>query len=85
MILLTKKTIAQQVCYLIPQKYMKKILFNQINDYIEPYFSDLLRGFRRNHNTQHCLIKTLEKWKHILDNGYIIGVLFMDLSKALMY
>ena len=61
---------------------MKKILFNQINDYIEPYFSDLLTGFRRNHSTQHCLIKMLEKWKHLLDNGYNIGVLFMDLSKA---
>ena len=24
----------------------------------------------------------LEKWKHLLDNGYNIGVLFMDLSKA---
>ena len=24
----------------------------------------------------------LEKWKHLLDNGYNIGVLFMDLSKG---
>ena len=24
----------------------------------------------------------LEKWKHLLDNGYNIGVLFIDLSKA---
>ena len=24
----------------------------------------------------------LEKWKHLLDNGYHIGVLYMDLSKA---
>ena len=24
----------------------------------------------------------LEKWKQLLDNGYNIGVLFMDLSKA---
>ena len=24
----------------------------------------------------------LEKWKHLLDNGYNIEVLFMDLSKA---
>ena len=41
-------------------KIYEKILFNQINDYIEPYFSDLLTGFRRNHSTQHCLIKMLE-------------------------
>ena len=24
----------------------------------------------------------LEKWRHLLDNGYNIGVLFMDRSKA---
>ena len=24
----------------------------------------------------------IEKWKHLLDNGYNTGVLFMDLSKA---
>ena len=63
-------------------KIYEKILFNQINDYIEPYFSHLLTGFRRNYSTQHCLIKMQEKWKHLLDNGYNIGVLFMDLSKA---
>ena len=66
-------------------KIYEKILFNQINDYIEPYFSDLLTDFRSNHSTQHCLIKMLEKWKHLLDNGYNIEVLFMDLSKNLTY
>ena len=58
------------------------MLFNQVNDYIEPYYSDVLTAFGKNHSTQHCLIKMLEKWKHLLDNGYNIGVLFMDLSKA---
>ena len=62
-------------------KIYVKILFNQISGYIEPYFSDLLTGFWRNHSTQHCLIKMLEKWKHLLNTGYKIGVLFMDLSK----
>ena len=45
-------------------KIYEKILFNQINDYIESYFSDPLTGFRRNHSTQLCLIKMLENWKH---------------------
>ena len=34
-------------------KIFENIIFNQINDYIEPYFPDLLTSFRRNHNTQH--------------------------------
>ena len=63
-------------------KIYEKILFKQINKYIEPYFSDLLTGFQRNHPTQHCLLKMLEKCKHLFDNEYNIGVLFMDLSKA---
>ena len=81
MILLTKKLLSKSLLSHTSKIY-KKILFNQINDYIEPYFSDILTGFRQNHSTQHCLIKMLEKWKHLLDNGYNIGVLFMDLSKA---
>ena len=63
-------------------KIYKKIFFKQINDYIEPYFSDLLTGFPLNQSMQHCLIKKLEKWEHLLDNEYNIGVLFLDLSKA---
>ena len=35
------------------------------------------------HSTKHCLIKMLEKWKHLLDNGCNIGVVSMDLSKAI--
>ena len=31
-------------------KIFAKIVFNQINHYIETYFSDLLAGFRRNHS-----------------------------------
>ena len=63
-------------------KIYGKILFNQINDYIDSYFSDPLIGFRKNQSTQHCLTKIPEKWKHLLDNGYNTGVHFLDLSKA---
>ena len=32
-------------------KIHEKILFNEINDYIETYFSDLMRDFRRDRST----------------------------------
>ena len=32
--------------------------------------------------TKQCLVKMLEKWKYFLDNGFNIGVLFVDPSKA---
>ena len=49
---------------------------------MEPRFSHLLCGFRKNLNTQHSLLKMLEKWKLVLDKGCNIGAIFMDLSKA---
>ena len=49
---------------------------------MDPRFSHLLCGFRENHNTQHSLLKMLEKWKLVSDKGYNIGAIFMDLSKV---
>ena len=41
-------------------KVYEKIIFKQIRTYFEPYFSNLLTGFRKNNNTQHSLLKMLE-------------------------
>ena len=60
----------------------ERIIFSQINEYIEPFLSNLLIGVRKNHNTQHCLLKLLEKWKEALDKGNFVDAVFMDLSKA---
>lgn len=49
---------------------------------MEPKFSKLLTGFRKNHKTQHTLLKMIETWKAKLNTGCKIGVLIMDLSKA---
>ena len=43
--------------------------------------SKYVTGFRKSHGTQHSLMIMLEKWKNVLDKGYVC-VLFMDLSKA---
>ena len=34
--------------------------------------SNFLIGFRKNHSTQHCLMRMLEKWKKTLDKGEYI-------------
>ena len=60
----------------------ERIIFNVINEYIEPFLSNLLTGFRKNRNTQHCLLKMLEKWKEALDKNNFVDAIFMDLSKA---
>ena len=63
-------------------KTFEEILFNQINHYIEPYFSDFLKSLWISQSTQQHLLKMSEKLKHLLDNVYNIGVFFMDLLKA---
>ena len=63
------------------QKSMR-IIFNQISIYVEPYFPSFITGFRKNHNTQHSLLKMLELWKEALDKGTSVGAIFIDLSKA---
>ena len=60
----------------------ERIIYNQINEYIELFLSNLLTGFRKNHNTQHSLFKMLESFKEALDKGNSVSVIFMDLSKA---
>ena len=58
----------------------ERIIFNQINKYIEPFLFNLLTGFHKNHNTQLCLLKMLEKWKEALDKDNWVVAIFMDLS-----
>ena len=57
-----------------------RIIFNQISTYVEPHFSSFITGFRKNHNTQHSLLKMLELRKEALDKS--VGAILMDLLKA---
>ena len=59
-------------------KVFERIIYNQINEYIEPFLSKVLTGFRKNHNTQNSLIKMLENYKEALDKV----TRSLDLSKA---
>ena len=45
-------------------------------------FSIYLTGFRKNHGTQHALLKMIETWKTKLNTGHKVRVIYMDLSKA---
>ena len=44
-------------------KIFEKIMFKQVNEFIEPISSKYLCGFRKNRSAQHCLIHMLEKLK----------------------
>ena len=60
----------------------ERLLFKQLNSFIESSFSPLLCGFRKGHSTQHALINLLENWRTKLENKQVIGTILCDLSKA---
>ena len=63
-------------------KIFEKLIYLQLNNYIQNKFSVYLTGFRKNHGTQHALLKIIEAWKTKLIMGHKVGVIYMDLSKA---
>ena len=63
-------------------KVFERIMYTQIESFMEDKLSKLLTGFRKKHSTQHCLINMLEKWKNTFDKGGFVFAMFMDLSKA---
>ena len=56
-------------------KVFERLIYNQFNEYIEPFLSKLLTGFRKNHNTQHSLLRMLENFQEALDKKVTQSVL----------
>ena len=63
-------------------KVYEKIMFKQIVEFMDPYFSKFQCGFRKGYSTQQCLIAFIEKWKSAIDQGKSFGAVLTDLSKA---
>ena len=63
-------------------KVFEKIIYKEINTYMEDKLSKHLTGFRKPHGTQHLLVTMLEKWKKAVDNEEYASLLFLDLSKV---
>ena len=63
-------------------KMFEKIMYDQIEIYMNIHLSDYLCGYRKGYSTQYCLLSMLEKWKKALDKHHVAGGLLTDLSKA---
>ena len=63
-------------------KVFERLIYNQLNDFMETKFSKFLTGFRKNHNAQNALLRMIENWKMQLNKRKRIGVIVMDLSKT---
>ena len=63
-------------------KVFERIMYTQIESFMEDKLSKLLTGFRKNRSIQHCLINMFEKWKNTLDKDDFVCAMFIDLSKV---
>ena len=41
-------------------KVFERVIYSQIDVFMQDKLSNLLKGFRKNHSTQHCLMYMLE-------------------------
>ena len=63
-------------------KIFEKLIYLQLNNYMQNKFSIYLTGFRKNQETQHALLKMTETCKKKLNTDHKVGVIYMDLSKT---
>ena len=65
-------------------KVLEKLVFNQVYDYLSK--NELLchnqHGFRPKHSTLTALLSLTEDISRKLDNGYVVGIVTLDLEKA---
>ena len=65
-------------------KVFEKIVFDQLYFYLTEYniLTKFQSGFRSNHSTLTALLQATESWFKNIDDGFMNGVVFVDLSKA---
>ena len=60
----------------------ERLIYYQLNEYLEQYLNSLLCGFRKAHSTQHALFRLLQEWQNELDKSGFVGTILMGLSKV---
>ena len=63
-------------------KAFERVIYNQINSFMENKILKCVTGSRKLHGTQHSLTVMLEKWKKTLHKEENMSAIFMDLSKV---
>jgi len=62
----------------------KRVVLSHLNDHIEGHHltSDHQWGFRTGRSTETLLLHMTEKWNKALDQGKVVGVVFVDFKEA---
>ena len=65
-------------------KVFETVVHQQVTSYFisNNLFAKAQSGFRSGHSTQDVLLRVTEDWKLALDDENLVGIMFIDLSKA---
>jgi hypothetical protein len=65
-------------------KIFERHIANQMQAFFEKFdiIHEFQSGFRKQHSCQTSLIRLIDSWLNDIDNGKMVGVLFVDLKKA---
>ena len=56
--------------------------YEQASNYFEPFFNEILWGYRKVPSRQHDLFELLTSWQSLLNRGGFLGSILMAFSKA---
>ena len=62
-------------------KELLNLIDKAMNKYLSPFIY-LVSPYRQNYSAQHVLTRLLEEWKEGLDNNFLVGDVFIDLSNT---
>ena len=63
-------------------KVFERIIVNQLSEYFENIFNNVVSGFRKKHSCETVLLHMVENIKEYLDEGKIVCMMMTDLSRA---
>ena len=63
-------------------KIYDTVIKNQLLHGMENDFSPQISAYWKNNNSQHILIRLIEKWGKYLDKDFAVGAIWKDLSNS---
>ena len=79
----SRKIIVQAVYSNTFSKIFEKFSRNNFIPFLDETLSTFIAAYGKAYSTQNVLIRLVQEWKFKLDNDFLVGSVFMDLSKAL--
>ena len=74
------KTNHRLVCtFPLLSKVFEKVMYIQLDEYIENILNQLLCGFRKAHSTRHALFRLIQAWQKELYESRLVGTMLMNL------